>query len=161
MRVLLGFRLYVFDPVTGRVLRRQTVWRSITNAGYEFIIRSAMDPTTRPPVASTLGIGWGTGSTTPFDRSQAALQGAYTSMKSASFVYDPVQDLLHGYLEATWGENDPSSELIVIGELGMFNAAGTMIDRTPITPTPKRPNEAIRVHGVLGFKEAETAFTLI
>lgn len=161
MRLICGFRLEVLDPKTRKPVRSVTSAKSITNAGYEFLIRAAGDPVSRPPIVNTIGIGWGAGSTTPFDRSQTALQGAYTSLKAATWSYNPSTNLMYATLEAIWGINEPTAELILIGELGLFNGAGTMVDRTPITPTPKRPGEYVRVHGVIGYTESETGFTLI
>lgn len=161
MKLVCGFRLEILDPKTNRPIRCVTSMKSVTDAGYEFLIRAVGDPATRPPVVNTIGIGWGAGSTTPFDRSQTALQGAYTSLKAATWSYDPLTDLMYATLEATWGVNDPATELILIGEVGLFNGAGTMVDRTPVTPTPKKPDEPMRVHGVIGYTESETGFTLI
>lgn len=159
MEIICGFRLDIMRD--GMVMRSTASYKSITNAGYEFMIRSQGDPVSRPPIADTLGIGWGPGSTTPFAGAQTTLQGASTSLKPATWSYDPVTNLYYATLEATWPANDPSTSLIYIGEIGLFNSAGTMIDRTPITPTPKRPEEAAKVHGVIGFVQSESGFTLI
>jgi len=161
VKLIYSFRLEIIDPSTGKVVRSVVSDRSITYDGCEFLLRSAGDPVNRPPVADTLGIGWGEGSTAPFNPNQTGLQGAFTSLKPATFTYDPAEDRLRATFEASWGENDPSTELILVGEIALFNSEGTMIDRTPITPTPKKPNEAIKVHGVLKFVESESGFTLI
>ncbi len=162
MKVFIALELIVWDPDRQTIRRRVREVRDITNAGYEFLVRSAMDPgPTRPPVVSRLGIGWGAGATTPFDRSQESLQAASTSFKDAAWSYDPESDVTHGTLAALWGPMDPSPGLIFVGELAMFNPDGVMVDRTVITPTPKRPEEPIEVHGVLGFAISETQFELV
>jgi len=161
MRMIVGFRIDIVDISTGKVIYSATYDKSVTYAGYEFIIRAAGDPISRPPVIDTIGIGWGAGATAPFDLNQTSLQGASTSFKTVQWIYDPVVDRLRSYFKATWSANDPSpTDVIIIGEIGLFSGT-TMIDRTPITPTPKNPGESIVISGVLGFTESETGFTLI
>lgn len=152
--------LTIRDPHTKRVLAHVCRARSITNAGYEVLIRAACDPV-RPALINTLGIGWGTGSTTPFDPTQMVLQGAGTSLKQATWTYDPIADRRSCMFAAVWGPNEPVAELILIGELGLFDASGTMIDRTPVTPTPKYPNLEAVVHGVLSFAESQAGYRVI
>lgn len=162
MRVYVALELIVWNPARTEIRQRVRTFRDITDGGYEFLVRSAMDPgPTRPPVVTRLGIGWGAGSLTPFDRSQTGLQAASSSIKDATWSYDPDTDVMRGTLAALWGPMEPSEELIFVGELAMFTAGGVMVDRTVITPTPKRPEEPIEVHGVLGFSIAETQFDLI
>jgi len=160
MRMIVGFKIDIVDISTGKVIYSVTYDKSVTYAGYEFIIRSAGDPVSRPSVIDTLGIGWGAGSTTPFDPSQTALQGVNTSFKAATWIYNPSSDRLKSYFRAEWPAGDPSTELVLIGEIGLFSGT-TMVDRTPITPTPKKPTESLIVHGVLGFTESESGFTLL
>lgn len=160
MILSIQLRLDVIDTATGKIVYSVSSNRSITYAGYEFLIRCAGDPTTRPTIANTIGIGWGPGANTEFNPNQTSLQGAYTSFKPATWSYNPATDRLRSYFSATWGSNDPSASLIWIGEIGLFSGS-TLIDRTPITPTPKFPDQTIVASGVLGFTQAQSSFTLL
>lgn|GEM_PF-6324311 len=151
--------LQIVEPASGRILAVRKSAKSITLAGYEHFIRAACDPAGRPPLINTLGIGWGPGSTTPFDENQTSLQGSNTSLKLAGWTYDPATNRRSCTFSASWGVGEPVAQLILIGELGLFRSDGVMVDRTPITPTPKYAQHAALVHAVLDLAQSETAFT--
>lgn len=159
MKIIL--RLSIVDPRTGRVVRSVARARSLTNAGYEFLLRAACDPAGRPGVISRVGIGWGPGSTTPFDPGQTGLQGDGTSIRDATWIYDPATDRRQCRFRASWPAGDPVAQTILIGELGLFGSNGVMIDRTPITPTPKYGDRAAVVDAVIYLAESEVGFRLI
>lgn len=152
--------LKLFVTENGLVVASAASRKSITYGGYEFIIRSVGDPTTRPAVISALGIGWGAGANTDFDPNQTGLQGTSTSYKTATFVYQPSQDRLSCKFQAMWGVNDPSTQDILIEEIGLFSGT-TLIDRTRITPTLKRANQEAVVHGVFKPVQSESEFSLL
>lgn len=158
MVVELGFA--VLDA-EGRVVHWESHPKSLTYAGMDWAARALCDPTTRPPVAGYIGIGYGPGANTPFDPNQTDLQGAFTSRKPATFTFDEVNRA--AILEATWGANEPEASLIYVNEIGLFDSAtgGTLIDRVVVVPSGKRPEWPLRAHAVIRLVESAVAYQFI
>lgn len=145
IRVKLGVRIIGRD---GHVVRATGRWESLTNYGLDYIV-GLMGSSTANPIA-TIGIGWGTGANNPFQPGQTALQGQFTETKPVTFTKE-VQ-VGYGLFHAVYGANDPSTSVIYIGEIGIFDTLGNLVDRTVITPTPKLPFEVADAYCEVQFR---------
>lgn len=163
MPLQLGLGLVVCSP-DGRIVVRRFAWRAITDAGVEWLLRCLGDGANRPAVASAVGIGWGDGAIRPFDPAQTDLQGAGRSRKAATWRYDPAANRHLATWEATWGPSEPTADpILYVGEIGLFDAltGGILIDRTPVTPTPKARDDTLRAHAVIRHTESTSGYVLI
>lgn len=145
----------------GWIIQSGSWARSLTYAGMDWAARALADPTTRPPVAGYIGVGYGAGAGTPFDPAQTDLQGANRPRKPAVFTFDAPKRA--AVLEATWGPNDPEGSLIYVQEVGLFDAlsGGTLIDRVVVTPWPKQPDQALRAHAVIRLVQSQVAYQFV
>jgi len=145
----------------GRIIWREIQPRSLTYAGMDWAARALCDPTSRPPVAGYLGIGYGPGANTPFDPAQTDLQGANRPRRPATFRWDATNRA--AILEATWGVDEPEPALIYVNEIGLFDSAtgGTLIDRVVVVPTPKRPEYPLRVHAAIRLVQSAVAYQFV